>query len=61
MFGGVGPGIRLDLDAGSQYITYTESGIDMGFGWNNQYYEFDINSCKFSVLLCGGYNYVLPA
>ena len=47
MFGGVGPGVRQDQDPGSRYIPYTESAIAMGFGWNNQYYEFDITSSEF--------------
>ena len=59
MFGGVGPGIRLEQDPGSRYIPYTESGRDMGFGWNNHYYEFDINSSEFCAtaiatgIICG--------
>ena len=51
MFGGVGPQIKLNQDPGARYILYTERTIDMGFGWNNEYYEFDIDSSEFEYKL----------
>jgi len=41
-FGGVGPDSGRDQDVGSEYRPYiTPDGV-YDFGWNNQYYEFDI-------------------
>jgi len=50
MFGGVGVDIVERQDPGARYdVAYTDvqGGVDMGFGWNNEYYEFDISSGEF--------------
>ena len=47
MFGGVGPEIVHDQDPGAQYFTYIAHGKTYTFGWNNEYYEFDINTSEF--------------
>ena len=46
MFGGVGVDIVEQQDPGARYdAAYTDvrGGVDMGFGWNNEYYEFDLS------------------
>ena len=47
MFGGVGPEIVHDQDLGAQYFTYIAHGKTYTFGWNNEYYEFDVNTSEF--------------
>ena len=47
MFGGVGPEIVHDQDPGAQYFTYIAHGKTYTFGWNNEYYEFDVNTGEF--------------
>ena len=47
MFGGVGPEIVRNQDPGAQYFNYIAHGKTYTFGWNNEYYEFDINTGEF--------------
>ena len=46
-FGGVGPDGGRDEDVGSEYRQYVTPDRAYDFGWNNQYYEFDIDESKF--------------
>ena len=46
-FGGVGPDGGRDEDVGSEYRQYVTPDRAYDFGWNNQYYEFDIDKSKF--------------
>ena len=46
MFGGVGKQIVEEQDPGAKYKAYVENGVERPFGWNNEYYEFDLYSCK---------------
>ena len=48
MFGGVGPEIVRDQDPGAQYFNYIAHGKTYTFGWNNEYYEFDVNTSEFN-------------
>ena len=45
-FGGVGPPITPDQDEGAVYIMYEAHGRRYPFGWNNEYYEFDVHTSK---------------
>ena len=47
MFGGVGPEIVRGQDPGAQYFPYIAHGKTYTFGWNNEYYEFDVNTSEF--------------
>ena len=46
-FAGVGPPINEGQDEGATYITYEARGRRYPFGWNNEYYEFDITSSRY--------------
>jgi len=46
MFGGVGPEIVRGQDDGASYFTYIAHGKTYTFGWNNEYYEFDVNTSE---------------
>ena len=46
VLGGVGPDIHADHDPEAKYIP-APTAPNMAFGWNNQYYEFDMESGKF--------------
>ena len=46
VFGGVGKDIVPGQDPGAKYEVYTVNGVVRNYGWNNEYYEFDFNSCK---------------
>jgi hypothetical protein len=54
-FGGVGPDIvkigsgenARSQDEGAEYHGYVDKGINYKFGWNNEYYEFDVIKSKF--------------
>lgn len=45
-FAGVGPPIIEGQDEGAEFFYYEAHGRRYSFGWNNEYYEFDIISCK---------------
>ena len=57
-FGGVGPDIVKfrdpndptkvirSQDEGAEYQHYKDKGVDYDFGWNNEYYEFDLKESK---------------
>lgn len=45
MFGGVGKEIVEDQDPGAKYKAYEENGVTRNFGWNNEYYEFNLSTC----------------
>ena len=45
-FAGVGPPILPGQDEGAKFIYYEAHGRSYSFGWNNEYYEFDIISSK---------------
>jgi hypothetical protein len=45
-FAGVGPPIVPGQDEGARFIYYEAHGRRYKFGWNNEYYEFDVISCK---------------
>ena len=44
MFGGTGPDIVRDQDPGATYRPKEENGVVREFGWNNEYYEFNITT-----------------
>ena len=44
MFGGAGPDIVKDQDPGARYQPKEENGVIREFGWNNEYYEFNITT-----------------
>ena len=46
MFGGVGPEIVQGQDDGASYFTYIAHGKTYTFEWNNEYYEFDVNTSE---------------
>ena len=48
-FAGVGPPIVPGQDEGARFIYYEAHGRRYSFGWNNEYYEFDVISRKFDV------------
>ena len=52
-FGGVGPDMGRDQDIGSDYRPYIYDNKVYDFGWNNQYYEFDVISSKHMQVGCG--------
>ena len=41
-FAGVGPVIVEGQDMGAKYIGFVEGITHYSFGWNNEYYEFDV-------------------
>ena len=45
-FAGVGLPIVPGQDEGARFIYYEAHGRRYSFGWNNEYYEFDVISCK---------------
>ncbi len=49
-FGGVGPKIVDGQDIGAEYCGCVEGNTRYAFGWNNEYYEFDLIKCKFVIL-----------
>ena len=51
-FAGVGPPIVPGQDEGAKFIYYEARGRRYSFGWNDEYYEFDIISRKFDDPLC---------
>ena len=60
-FAGVGKPIIEGQDEGAEFIYYEAHGRRYSFGWNNEYYEYDISSCKLNMCFmslctaCGGY------
>lgn len=46
IIGGTGVSIIADQDPGATYTPRVESQVTFEFGWNNEYYEFDINKRK---------------
>ena len=46
-FGGVGRSIVEDQDVGSRYHGYIDKGVVYKYGWNNEYYEFDVITSKY--------------
>ena len=48
-FGGVGPPIVPGQDEGARFVFYEARGRRYSFGWNNEYYEFDVISRKFDI------------
>ena len=46
VFGGVGKDIVPEQDPGARYVAYVNNGVVKDYGWNNEYYEFDFDSCK---------------
>ena len=46
MFGGIGKQIVEEQDPGAKYKAYVEKGVEWKYGWNNEYYEFDLYSRK---------------
>lgn len=52
-FGGVGPDIVKDQDIGSKYHGSIDKGVVYEFGWNNEYYEFDVNKSKYVAVVSG--------
>lgn len=46
MFGGVGPKIVDGQDPGAEYKVFFFNGVERNFGWNNEYYEFDLDLRK---------------
>lgn len=50
VFGGVGPdivkGSNSDNAKGAEYHEYRRNDVPSGFGWNNEYYEFDFEKSK---------------
>ena len=56
MFGGVGPKIVEDQDLGAEWVKAVNR--DKGaFGWNNEYYEFDLKNGKLKLAV--SYNRIL--
>jgi len=54
MFGGVGPDIVRGQDPGARYQPNVENGVVREFGWNNEYYEFNMKTREqFSILVFG--------
>ena len=57
-FGGVGPNIVDGQDEGAEYHGCIEGNTQYQFGWNNEYYEFDLikrrfeNRCVIPVAIC---------
>jgi len=52
MFGGVGPDIVRGQDPGARYQPNVENGVVREFGWNNEYYEFNMKTREqFSILV----------
>ena len=51
MFGGVGPDIVSGQDPGATYVAYEANGIVYPYGWNNEYYEFELKSGKWCAVL----------
>ena len=51
VFGGVGKEIVADQDPGAKYKAFVENGVTRDFGWNNEYYEFNLSTSKL-LLLC---------
>lgn len=45
-FAGVSPKIIENQDDGAEFKFYKAHGREYAFGWNNEYYEFDITLCK---------------
>ena len=43
-FAGVGPSIVPGQDEGASFVYYEAHGRRYSFGWNNEYYEFDLIS-----------------
>ena len=50
-FGGVGPEIVEGQDKGAKYCGCVEGNTHYKFGWNNEYYEFDLIKCKFASVI----------
>ena len=44
-FAGVSP-LIVDHDVDAKFFYYEAHGRQYEFGWNNEYYEYDIKSCK---------------
>ena len=44
MFGGLGLKIVPGQDPGADYNTFFFKGVERNFGWNNEYYEFNLTS-----------------
>ena len=51
VFGGVGKDIVPEQDPGAKYVAYVDNGVVKSYGWNNEYYEFDFDSCKITSTL----------
>ena len=46
-FGGVGLDIVAGQDVGAKYLEYVEKAVAFGYGWNNEYYEFDVIESRY--------------
>jgi len=51
MFGGGGHDIVRGQDPGARYQPKEENGVVHDLGWNNEYYEFNINTCTWTAPL----------
>lgn len=55
VFGGVsGPLIQDGIDSGARYEpSHDTDGVEMDYGWNNEYFEMDLNTSKtYSMMHC---------
>ena len=53
VFAGVGPDIGSSIDKEAEYHEYFEGGVGTGFGWNNEYLEFNVETSKYSAVVHG--------
>ena len=51
VFGGGGPDIVRGQDPGARYEPSEENGVVHEFGWNNEYYEFNLKTCEWISIL----------
>ena len=46
VFAGVGPDIGNSIDQEAEYHEYTQNGVGTGFGWSNEYLEFNFETSE---------------
>ena len=46
VLGGVGPDIGSSIDQEAKYHEYLQNGVGIGFGWNNEYVEFNFETSE---------------